>query len=363
VIQGNRILTCHITAMKNNFDTLNNNWELLAKYLCNEASEPERHEVEAWAGDSDINLAELRYNRELMEKASLWFANRHFDETGAWEKITNKIQAAKNAAPEREKSLKFPAYRTFMRIAASVLLAVALGTAGYFLGFQQQKAAIFTEVITSNKQVVKDILLPDGTKVTLNSNSHITYPKTFVGDTREITITGEAFFEVEPDISKPFIISAGKAEIKVLGTSFNVCAYPDAESVDVVVESGKVQVSCANISESADCNLVLAPGEKGTLSNKDLNLVKTHNKDPNLSAWRTKQFIFLETPLSEVITSLEKVYFVDIRMSDPSMGNLLLTANFKDQPVDFILDVIKLTFNLELTSLNGEYFLANNLNK
>ena len=87
---------------------------------------------------------------------------------------------------------------------------------------------------------------PDGSIVTLNRNSKLIFPKHFTKNVREVTITGEAFFDVKPNTSKPFIINAGNVQVKVLGTSFNVCAYPGTETVEVVVESGKVQVTRKN---------------------------------------------------------------------------------------------------------------------
>lgn len=344
--------------MKTLHDIEHINWELLAKYLCDEASDSERQEVETWAGQSGTNTATLKKSRELMQKAALWYETRHFDTQTPWNQITRRTEASPAIIPLQPTPDKGIAFRRLLRVAASLLLAITLGTAGYFIGFRQHKPAVFTEVITNDNQVVAGITLPDGSVVTLNRNSALTYPKTFSGNIREVSITGEAFFEVSPDAERPFVIKAGSAEIKVLGTSFNVSAYPEAESVDVVVETGKVQVSCNGKSENTACNLILTPGERGTLSNKELILVKSVNADLNTSAWKTRQLVFEETPLTDVISVLEKVYFVNIQLADPALRDLVLTANFNNQPVDFILDVIRLTFSLELTSMNGQYYLT-----
>jgi transmembrane sensor len=342
-------------------DIENINWDLLAKYLCNEAGESERQEVEAWAGQSGINLAELNHSRELIDKARLWFESHPYNSAAAWEKIERRLQSDVPVV-QMQPGINTVFYRRMLRVAATILLAVSLGTAGYYIGFRQHKPAIFTEVVSNDRQVVTGITLPDGSVVTLNGNSSLTYPRTFSGNTREVSIKGEAFFEIQPDAARPFLITAGSAQIKVLGTSFNVCAYPEAETVEVVVETGKVQVTCSPLAQTSGCELILAPGEKGSLSNMDLTLVKSVNSDRNLSAWRTRQLVFEETPLFEVIVTLEKVYFVNIQLADPALSNLVLTANFNQQSVDFILDVIRLTFSLELTSENGQYFLISNKN-
>jgi transmembrane sensor len=344
--------------MDNLYDIENYNWELLAKYLCNEASEQERQEVETWAGQSGVNLAEINENRELLEKAKLWFETRRFNTHEAWDKVTLKLEESSRVIQMQPSPQNNLFYRKMLRVAASILLAVALGTAGYFVGFRQQEPAIYSEVITNDKQVVNGIILPDGSVVTLNRNSKLTFSRSFSGNIREVSITGEGFFEVKPDASRPFVITAGNAQIKVLGTSFNVCAYPEEETVDVVVETGKVQVTCGVISKTPSYNLILSPGEKGTVSKKDLTLEKSLNADRNITAWRTRQFVFDETPLSDVIATLEKVYFTNIQIVDPAINDLVLTASFNDQPVEFILDVIRLTFNLEFTAMNGQYFLT-----
>ena len=110
-------------------------------------------------------------------------------------------------------------------------------------------ASTVGEIISTPNQVINEYTLPDGSVVALNSNSKLVFPKQFNGDTREVTIEGEAFFDVKPNPEKPFIINAGKAQIKVVGTSFNVSAYPETETLEVVVKTGKVQVISKNIDE------------------------------------------------------------------------------------------------------------------
>jgi ferric-dicitrate binding protein FerR (iron transport regulator) len=206
--------------------------------------------------------------------------------------------------------------------------------------------------------VLYGVTLPDGTVVTLNYNSKLHYPKQFTGKFRKVSIEGEAFFEVKPDASKPFVISAGKAQIKVLGTSFNVCARPGDKTVEVTVETGKVQVGCHELAQQPCHNLILTPGEKGIMFTSDNEFKKSLNENPNVTAWKTHDLVFHKTRLEEVITNLENVYHADIQLSDPSFNDLVLTAHFNNQSIDFILEVIRLTFNLELSTQNGQYFLT-----
>jgi len=186
-----------------------------------------------------------------------------------------------------------------------------LGSAGYYFGFRNKITEVYTEIISTPKQVINEYALPDGSFVTLNSNSKLVYPKHFKGNTREVTIYGEAFFDVKPNPEKPFIINAGNARVKVVGTSFNVSAYPETETVEVVVKTGKVQVTNKNAEALSDANQVfLIPGEKGTLFNKSSILEKSQNSNLNYLAWKTRDFIFNDMPLNEVFQCLAKIFHV-----------------------------------------------------
>jgi ferric-dicitrate binding protein FerR (iron transport regulator) len=339
------------------------NYGMLAKFLSDEASDAEIAEVESWAGQSAENQAVLQNGSDIMQKAGLYFHTRKFNPARAWDKVS-KITEESIPEVETEKPVPVISFRKrWMRVAASLLLALMLGSAGFYIGIRQQKTTIFTEVVSNKEQVLQGVTLPDGTVVTLNNNSKLNYPKHFSGKYRKVSIEGEAFFEVKHDASKPFVISAGKAQIRVLGTSFNVCARPGDKTVEVTVETGKVQFGCQKLAQQPCQNLILTPGEKGIMFTSDHSMKKSLNENPNVTAWKTRDLVFHKTRLSEVILDLEKVYHTDIQLSDPSLNELILTAHFDNQPIDFIVEVIRLTFNLELSAQNGQYFLTAATNK
>jgi len=243
-----------------------------------------------------------------------------------------------------------------------IIFAVLLGSAGYYFGFRNKVTEVYSEIISAEKQVISEYTLPDGSVVALNSNSKLVFPNKFEGETREVTIYGEAFFNVKPDASKPFIINAGNAQVKVLGTSFNVKAYPGNETVEVVVATGKVQVSGKTGPDEINKNkILLVPGEKGIVTGNGGLTEKMENNNPNYLSWKTHDFVFNEVPLRDVISCLENTYHVDIAMSQPELNDLKLTAHFEDKPIDFVLDVVRLTFNLELSEENEQFtFSARN---
>lgn len=337
-------------------------WELVVKYLNNEATAAEKETVERWVAQSDQNNRELKEAKILLEKTDRFFQLRQFDTNAAWHKTRQRIRPETiSIAPHENQRKKFIV--TFYKYAAIIVLAFLVGTAGYYFGLRNQLPGVYSEIISVEKQVINEYILPDGSVVALNSNSKLEFPKKFKNNYREVTITGEAFFDVIPDPEKPFIINAGKAQVKVLGTSFNVSAYPENETVEVVVETGTVQVVCNEKTETLEvAEILLKPGEKGILLNSPGKLEKTMNTDLNYLAWKTHNLIFDETPLNEVVRYLNKAYHTEIKLNNKNLENLVLTAQFEKKSVDFILNVLQLTFGLELIREDNIYILSEKLN-
>jgi len=339
--------------MKNKVTSEKPDWDLIGKYLTGEATPAETEQVETWASKSEENREELEKTKQLLENADLVYKLKQYDSAAAWQKV------AAQTVPVRRINFRKEIVAKIYRYAAVILVAILLGVGGYYIANQNQASEIYSEILPPETLELQEHILPDGSVVTLNSNSKISFPKRFKGNVREVTITGEAFFDVKSNPEKPFVINAGEARVKVLGTSFNVSAYPEQEKVEIIVETGKVQVTRkTNTSTKETSSLLLTPGEKGTFSEKSNKLEKNVNADRNYLAWKTRNLVFEETPLNQVISHLKKVYRVDIQLTDKELNNLVLTAEFNKKPVDFILNVIQLTFDLELEEKNGQYILS-----
>ncbi|KAF0239044.1 MAG: anti-FecI sigma factor [Prolixibacteraceae bacterium] len=338
------------------------NRELLAKYLCNEVNDLEKLEVETWINHSVENREELEQSRKMLDSVDAYYKAGSFNSKFGWENISAIINPTQMKVIQR-KNVRKEVVTRFYKYAAIIVFAVLLGSAGYYFGFRNNIIEVYSEIISTPTQVINEYILPDGSVVALNSNSKLVFPKHFKGDTREVTIEGEAFFDVKPNAEKPFVINAGNALVKVIGTTFNVCAYPETETVEVVVETGKVHVlSKYNETITNKNGVFLVPGEKCTFFNKSSVLEKSENRNPNYLAWKTRDFIFDETPLNEVFRCLEKTYHVDINVADPQLNDLKLNAQFDKKPIEFILNVVGLTFNLELKVENEQYIFSNRLN-
>lgn len=330
------------------------NWELLAKSFYDENPEFSKENQSSVMEEVLPEEKEREQLHKMTKQVDLYFSLKKFSEGQAWEKVESRIH---NQSSFKQTKIRKLISNPLYRIAAAILFAALLLVPGYKV-FYKAPASMAMMKITSTGQVMKPFTLPDGTVVSLNSNSRLNYPKKFTGKIREVSIEGEAFFEVKPNKSKPFIIHAGKAQIQVLGTSFNVCAYPDKKRIEVIVETGKVQVLNKSSETIQNNELILIPGDKGTLVYSSNSLQKTTNQDPNFLAWKTRSLIFKATSLGEVIGDLEKVYKVNIRLADPKLNGLLLTAQFNDYSLDFIMKVIETTFQIEVNKDNGQYILT-----
>ena len=180
------------------------------------------------------------------------------------------------------------------------------------------------------------LVLADGTKVYLNSESSLRYPVQFAGSTRKVELTGEAFFEVSHNPQKPFIIKSYDTEVKVLGTSFNVSSYEDEEYIATTLVEGSVEVSCLGNKE------LLVPGYQAVVKRGD-NRFNINQVNTDLyTSWKDGVFRFKDQSLEEICHQLSRWYNVEFFFTDHKYRELRFTgAAKKDKPLDFALGLIE----------------------
>lgn len=196
------------------------------------------------------------------------------------------------------------------------------------------------------------IKLSDGTQIWLNAGSILKYPKEFKGDTREVYLSGEAFFDVAKDKKHPFIIHTNKMDTKVLGTSFNVQAYPDQTTQEVSVATGRVNVK----STVTDENVYVTPGQKVVFKSQDNKLQAFKDIPVNtISLWRKNIMVFEETPLPEVVATINRNYNVSIEVKNKSLNDLKISAYFKELPADQVIGLVCNIINAQYKMDSGVY--------
>ncbi len=262
----------------------------------------------------------------------------------AWAKLNGRIVAAEN--PSIPLQHRTPFLSAFARIAAMVVIIAGAG----WLLFEVAAPEKITISSAANEKNI-EVLLADGSTVYLNRNSSLTYPKNFRSGTRRVQIRGEAFFDIARDEEHPFIIDAGKANIRVLGTSFNVITENASSEVEVYVSSGKVMVT----SEDGAHSLTLEPEEVGRVSGT--TAVQKRNTNVNYMAWHTEMLVYDGERLGIVFEDLKRAYNIEIRVADPEINDFRLTSPFEQQPHDTIVKLICTTFNLRSVREGDTYIL------
>ncbi len=268
----------------------------------------------------------------------------------AWDKLYNRLDS--NGLIKKTDQAGFTLSVTpWLRIAATILLILGIGTATVIIINKDnltQKVIAETSVNQKNLQIT----LPDGSSIFLNRNTKLTYNKNFGKHGRKVTLNGEAFFEIAHDQVHPFIVEAGKARVKVVGTSFNVTTKNDDASVEVFVRTGKVLLS----DDSGNKSIELDPGYVGKIEGGKPE--KTVNKDPNYLSWNTGLLVYDGQTLDIVFRDLKKVYDMNIVADDPSILEKTWTSPIDNQPQDTIIRLICASFNLGFTKVGNVYHLS-----
>lgn len=322
----------------------NINPDLLIAFLSKETMPEQDLLVKEWIMASEENKKQFEALRSIWENSDGAVPLTDVNTDAAWQKLSGRIE-------EAEKPVMLPMKKTGMRrllIAASLIPLLILV---YVFLFRDTEPRLLSVTTGKDKQ---EITLPDGSKVVLNVNSTLTYPEEFESGNREISLTGEAFFTVSPDKARPFIVNTGQTFVKVTGTSFNVRNDSKSRQVEVFVKTGKVFLVLKDNTDS----IALLPGNKGVYNpGSDLLRIDTTSTENDLF-WMDRILVYRKTPLNMVFEELGECYGIDIIAEDSTIGELKLTSTFSNQPADEILDVIALSFNLNVSRSGKQYTIG-----
>lgn len=221
--------------------------------------------------------------------------------------------------------------KSILKYAAAVVLLITTTFSLYYWNFGQPNMVVISTSYGEKKQIE----LPDGSKVVLNSLSSVSYPKKMKGNTREVVLEGEALFDVVKDDRKTFIVKAQDIEVKVLGTQFNVLAYADDEEIITSLYEGAVVVSLCSGE-----TFRLQPGEKA-IYNKQLKSVDIDSLEEDGQSWKDGSLYFNYKPLKEIWKILERERGITFEVSGQVNNELKIKANFsRDDSTEDILDIL-----------------------
>lgn len=299
---------------------------------------------EALSQDPDLKI-QLKAFKKIWDGLDGMAEQQRYNLDVEWDTLQGKIPEFPGSQTLSGKGRSF-LYYTY-RVAAVLLIGILISFAWIFatqrVGIQVMEAGLDR----------MEIILEDGTKILLNRESKIRYSKHFAEGNREISLTGEAWFDVARDTTRPFVIDAGRAMVEVLGTSFNVNAYKKNPGIEITVESGVVAVTAK---ETGEDQIILRAGNSGSYNreNQEMELVPVYN--PNNLSWKTRELIFEDTPLQEVADLIGKVYNVKVLIPRAELAACRITVTFKEQSLESVLNVLEMTLDFEI-SRSGEDFI------
>ncbi|MGI4874622.1 MAG: FecR domain-containing protein [Janthinobacterium lividum] len=353
-------------------------WALLARHLAHEATAGERADLRAWVAADPSHLQILTTVTRAWERAGEVAAGPVLfspaDVEAAWQRFRPALAAAAapnmveapTAAPPSTPVVKplWPLQRRATarrwQLAAGLVLLLGMGYALARTWLVKPQELTITYASADSRQLIR---LPDGSTVWLNAHSRLRY--TGVGPAparglRAVQLTGEAYFEVAHNPARPFLVSTTTARVRVTGTAFNVRAYAAEDSVEVSVTHGQVWLTHLSVPDSVQ----LPAGTRAALHATDApgreaaRLQRTASADPNFRAWQTDTLRFADTPVAQVVRTLQATFGTSVQLSTPALGQCRFTGTFVRQPPAQVLAVLAAATASRLTTTgSGGYLL------
>lgn len=331
--------------------------ELLQKYLDASCTEPEKATVEHW-------YASLKGTPQYLDSLSDKDKNRLQAET--FRRVQQELAPA--PVPEDGTARRGTYWRGLMRVAASLLLIA--GAWFFYQGINESSKVPLTNA-TAKQAVPPSVdpirfvnteprmamhLLPDGSTVWLHADAVITYPVNFQSDHRQVTFEGEGFFDVKSDRKRPFVIQSGDMKVEVLGTRFNIKAPPKEMIYEVSVVSGRVAVSAPNRAASAQ-KVILAPQQQALFEIQNKRLTSnTIPPEAKKEIYEPVTIQFEGTSLDRVTEQLSRRFDMRLHLVNPAMKSCRLTADFEQQTLPAILEMLCATLDATYT-MSGKTIL------
>ncbi|UBM62670.1 FecR domain-containing protein [Candidatus Sulfidibacterium hydrothermale] len=315
--------------------------KLLQKFFKDQCTEYELLDLTRW-----INQPETL--DEILPEFKKLLAEYNPDMEGAFdsEKVLEQIQKkiANNKEQNNKKVFKQAKqrilFRNLLKYAAVFFIALTVFASGYFLLVKPESHQItYIEKTVPNGKKAK-IVLSDGTRVWINANSTLKYPLKMGKHFRKVFLTGEAYFDVVKNKKKPFIVITRDIKIKVLGTAFDVNAYPDNERIKTTLVRGKVNIT-GNNKKNQEQHVVLLPGQQAIYF-KNANYIQVHKVNTaQYTAWIKGELIFNETTLENVVKQLRRRFNLNISIQDTEIRNYKYTGQFSHESPEEIMRILE----------------------
>jgi ferric-dicitrate binding protein FerR (iron transport regulator) len=304
--------------------------ELLQKWLNGQASPKEHRMLQAWMVLAEKEEISISDDEKKMIQARLW----------------NRLQPGDQEIVTQSKPRLLSISRQMMRYAALLAGVMIIGAGAFFLRYKIMDAVnpIALQTSTAGPYEIKEVLLPDGSVVTLSSGSSISYPERYRGPKRFAQLKGRAFFNVTSNAAAPFVVESDDVKVKVLGTSFEVNNTDAANEAQVIVATGKVQVD-VNDKLAA----LLTQNQRMVFHKNDMLVDVNRNVDAGkMTSWINNELVFNDVPLTTVLQTIAADYGLKMQTANAAAGmratfsgSFARKENWKD-----VLDVVCLSSGL-----------------
>ena len=322
------------------------NEEKLIKYLLQESDPEETKAVQEWISEDEKNQKQFEEIEWVWNSSMILLEKSEVDENKAWQRFTELRNEKVGSKPKQNQ--RFLQSNWFRVAAAVTLLFVSAWVYSAFL--PQSGRAYFSSVELQSEDSPIEVPLLDGTQITLNKNTALDYSQKLFASQRKVNLkSGEAFFDVERNENKPFIIQNEKVQITVLGTSFHV--KTSLNTTEVIVVSGSVQVEIDGKKE------VLKPDEKLSVNQLTGEMIKTLPSNKLYNYYVSRKFQADGIPLEELVATLGEAYGATIEINKEEIKTLPITTTLEYGSLSKNLEVLSETLNLNISQRDGKFII------
>ncbi len=293
-----------------------------------------------------------KHTQEMGEAMHDEWMNSDEDYSTIPDEPISRIKSRLDNNIDSERHITIPIYYKVALWAAAVLLPLFVISSLYIYKDHTESVSDELTVVTHAGEKAS-VNLPDGTQVSLNSDSKLAYiPKVYNKDSRTVSFEGEGYFNVAKDKTRPFIVNARGLNVSVLGTKFNLNVRVKAESAELYLESGRVQFT----STISNKSVILHPSQKVTMNQLTGDMTVKTVTDDYSTAWRRNEMVFSHAPLETVIKCLENTYGVDFKLNYKSSAKDSFTGILVTNDLNSDLLVLETTNNIKITKIGNRLY-------
>lgn len=317
-----------------------NNIKQITRYLNDPSNKSLKDNIEKWRTESEVNEILYQQTLKIWELSAYSRDLEKINYTNTSHRLSKRLSVTSSGRSNLFSNI------WFRGIAAAILIFIVFGI------YKYNSNKVEYIVKTTNSYAIDSVFLSDGSKVFLDKNTTIKYPKHFKGNIREMfLVKGNAFFEIQRDTLHPFSVILDKSSIKVLGTSFNINKINN--ELRICVKTGKVLfLPPSNLEPS-----MLSAGE-GISYDGALRIERINAVNENSDTWLSKSLVFVDAPLEDVVKKLAAYYNIEIELQGDIKRLGMFNAKFNNATLKEIMEVIEQTYPVRLTKQSEKYFIT-----